>query len=329
MAEFLNGVSLVAAVKRVLEGENVRCAVAFWGEGAAEFLSSDDESRKGVRIVCDLSMGCTSPRALRKLGAPTNDRLRFHDHLHAKVYLSDIGAVIGSANMSANALGFGGKVRHREAAMFLDTDEDGFQEAVDWFDALYDGSKKVNRKALKRTEERHRPGPAMVDSPSVRKSSILDLVVADPDAFGNIGFVFSDDEAKPRAVTRARQAMKRSYPLRAADIKEWDEERMFIEWDRDDVERWPTNCIEYFRPKDELTVLFQTLQMKQSGEEEGNVFTSDGRDVIGSIVPFPLPATAKVEVTDDALVARLLDVNRSKVYQSAYELREAILDLDE
>lgn len=329
MAEFLNGGGLIAAVKRVLEGENVRCAVAFWGEGAAEFLSGDGARRKSARIVCDLRMGCTSPRALRKLGAPKNDRLREHDHLHAKVYLSDAGVVIGSANMSGNALGFGGKARHREAAMFLGPNEDGFQEAADWFDALFDGSKKVNSKALKSAEDMHRPGPAMIDRSLVRKGSLLDLVLSDPGIFASIGFLFTDEKDSPSDIRNAKKELLKTKSLETVEVEDWPEDRIIAKWERRDVELWPSSIIEYFRPVGGLTLLFHNLHYRTISGEYRSVFTVDGLDLITKSIERPRLTAENVAKADDLLAARLLGSYGRKLYGSAHELRNDILDLDE
>lgn len=104
---------------------------------------------------------------------------------------------------------------------------------------------------------------------------------------------------------------------------------MFIEWGRRDVEWWPNNCIEYFRPKGDLTVLFQTLQMKQVDEGEGSVFTSDGLSLIENELGRKLPSVAGIAKADDTLVARLLDKYESKMYRSAHKLRDDILNLEE
>jgi hypothetical protein len=104
MADFLTGRDLSTRVCHLLSCRNVRCAVAFWGEGAAGLLS--DSNLREAKVICDLSMGATFPPELKRLGAPHNDRLRYLNGLHAKVYISDAGAVVASANMSSNGLGF-------------------------------------------------------------------------------------------------------------------------------------------------------------------------------------------------------------------------------
>jgi hypothetical protein len=95
MAEFLTGTDLSAKIRDLLSGTNLRCAVAFWGDGAAKLLCTcSAENSKDAKIVCDLSMGGTYPPELKKLGAPHNNKLRFLNGLHAKVYISDAGLLL-------------------------------------------------------------------------------------------------------------------------------------------------------------------------------------------------------------------------------------------
>lgn len=103
VARFIAGSDLADAIRDVLGGNNVRCAVAFWGTGAEALL--DQATGDQPRIICDVTLGGTSPNALRALGAPENDRLRYVPSLHAKVYISDRGAIVGSANASQNGVG--------------------------------------------------------------------------------------------------------------------------------------------------------------------------------------------------------------------------------
>jgi hypothetical protein len=66
MAEFLTGTDLSAKIRDLLSGTNLRCAVAFWGDGAAKLLCTcSAENSKDAKIVCDLSVGGTYPPELK------------------------------------------------------------------------------------------------------------------------------------------------------------------------------------------------------------------------------------------------------------------------
>ncbi|WP_323038595.1 hypothetical protein [Gemmobacter sp.] len=98
---FLTGSQIQQAVLEVMRGGNRRCAVAFWSKNWVNGAGIDWAD---TRIVLDVSMGMTSPEAIETLvvqGAIVRHCLGFH----GKMYLSDLGAVIGSANASRNGVG--------------------------------------------------------------------------------------------------------------------------------------------------------------------------------------------------------------------------------
>jgi len=90
-------------IKRLLgdpEDERI-VAVAYVGADARSFLSSPS----GLIIYCWPQAGGTNPNAIEEL-VRDRAKVRFVKRLHAKVYWSrNRGALIGSANLTANALG--------------------------------------------------------------------------------------------------------------------------------------------------------------------------------------------------------------------------------
>jgi hypothetical protein len=139
------------AIRDVLSGINLRCAVAFWGEGAANLLHKCAGDRaRNAKIVCDISMGGTSPEELIRLGAPNNQRLRYYDKFHAKVYLSSKGIIAGSANASSNGIAFTDESLPGliEAGTYHASDEAAWKEAKLWFDGLYHAARTIDQNAL-------------------------------------------------------------------------------------------------------------------------------------------------------------------------------------
>ena len=76
----------------------------------------------GVQCLTVQPASCTSADAIETIreGLPKKGRLLFHDTLHAKVYLGDSAALVGSANLSHNGIG-GGTV---EACCLVTAPED-------------------------------------------------------------------------------------------------------------------------------------------------------------------------------------------------------------
>jgi hypothetical protein len=133
-----------------MKGTGLRCAVAFWGTGAAIKLFRNGRPPVNARIICDLAMGGSNPKELRALGAPANKGLRHLPGLHAKVYLSDLGLITGSANASNNGIGFLETPGLIEAATFHPPKTDPYRAASHWFEAIWGQAQAVDEPALDR-----------------------------------------------------------------------------------------------------------------------------------------------------------------------------------
>jgi hypothetical protein len=79
--------------------ETITIAAPFFGDGALAQLGLEKSAAK-LTVICDLFSGGCNPHEIKKFLNPETD-LRTHDRLHAKIYLTDKGVVIGSANPSA------------------------------------------------------------------------------------------------------------------------------------------------------------------------------------------------------------------------------------
>jgi hypothetical protein len=254
MSRFLHDRGLGQATKRVINGDHLRCAVAFWGNGAVRTLFAGSPS-SDARLICDTTMGGTNPSELEKLGAPDNPNLRHLPGLHAKVYLSSNGLVTGSANASNNGLGFTSEAALVEAATFHAPDEDAFAAAAAWFERLWRLSNQVDSGALEvaRAAWRRRPRGAMkVGEIVYDPASLLDAVLADPTRFRGVGFVFttSTSTAEHRDETALgiiRKDDARRVPLLSRSVRKsigsWPVHHVFSEWNPEDVSAWPERFI--------------------------------------------------------------------------------------
>jgi len=120
-----------------------RFAVAFWGDGAGDALGLTADPSK-VEIVCNLCMGGTNPkeiRRLRDLGAS----VKHSDTLHAKIYLFDQAAVVGSSNVSSNGLSLqGGEVGGWMEANVLFGTGALYDETGTLFDEIWENAREVS-----------------------------------------------------------------------------------------------------------------------------------------------------------------------------------------
>lgn len=212
MGQFIAGQALASAIQDVCSGGQVRCAVAFWGQGIPNLLFGVNIPK--ARIICDIEMGGTNPVALKELRAPKNKSLRHYPRLHAKVYVSDKGVVTTSAN--ASLYGLGGtdqSPKLTEAGIHSTPNSEHWEEAARWFEKLWLTSKELNSDVLKRAEEswkRAANDRAPLDRLYVDKPLRLsDLLRHHPGAFGKIRFFFTsqpgDQETIDAAIEEAEE----------------------------------------------------------------------------------------------------------------------------
>jgi hypothetical protein len=132
------------------KSQNVRMAVAFWGEGAAQRLGLLSKPSSAT-VICNLKMGGTNPaeiRALRDAGVHVSQS----DGLHAKVYLFDNQVIIGSSNASANGLSLQGSEISGWIEANIFCDEPALCRKVsEWFDKLV--TQEITEANLKNAEE--------------------------------------------------------------------------------------------------------------------------------------------------------------------------------
>ncbi len=124
----------------------LRIAVAFWGDGAQAVVVPVRQ----YRIICNLTAGGTNPTVIRALRAMPNVDIRHLAELHAKVFLADKKAIVGSSNFSANGLGFLGAENRGwlEAAAAIDA------TAVEhWFETHWRTAAEVTDDVLDHAEQ--------------------------------------------------------------------------------------------------------------------------------------------------------------------------------
>lgn len=208
----LHGRQLAEEIRAMLEVEGTRCAVAFWGP---EMALNARES--GARVILDISMNCTSRRALKALGVRKRlpksvaSRISVLDGLHAKIFLGEDHAIVGSANASGNALGHaGGSPSLREAGVRIDrsTEPEAFEEVEAVWRSYLAAARPVRGDDLDRAARLPVSVAARdhVPFPSDRPGSVLDDLLKRPDAFAGTVFVFADHPAKKREIREAEDA---------------------------------------------------------------------------------------------------------------------------
>jgi hypothetical protein len=245
-SDFLSGDCMTEVLKRVARGRGARIATAFWSKVGIDELFGP-AGMGGASIVCDIAMGSTSPKALEALGAPGNDDLRHHERLHAKVFISDEGLVVGSANVSNAALGTGHLSRWQlEAGTFHAAHSPAWSQAVEWFDALHGRSPGVGQDELDWAGIVYRP-PLPGPRGAPRRGSLLDLVAVAPVKFAGVSFVVARMLSTDKQIKRALKSAKAlGTGIPAKEIDAWPRSSMFTDWESTDVDKWKKTFVEFW-----------------------------------------------------------------------------------
>lgn len=135
--DFVDGPAALSKIRSLLSRSKcARIAVAYWGAGAIDRIGLEHLKGKDARIVCDLLSGACKPSVVKELQDMFGwENIKTCDRLHAKAWITDHGAVIGSSNASANGLGDEGveTIGLIEANIYA-TDSALLQSLNQWFD---------------------------------------------------------------------------------------------------------------------------------------------------------------------------------------------------
>lgn len=186
-AAFLQPQAVSDAVRDLLaSAKHAKLAVSFWGRSAVTELQL---LRSGLQlsVVLNLRSGAVDPAVVDLIG---RDKVLAHDTLHAKIYWTDKGAIVGSCNASANGLGLVGTelddgklARWKESGVFLPPDTKPWRDAEVAVDTLMNEGSDINAKMMSAAKlawaqrRRYRPPPAGQVSLAVAISNSPDLVL--------------------------------------------------------------------------------------------------------------------------------------------------------
>ncbi|HEX7813998.1 phospholipase D family protein [Dyella sp.] len=168
---FLVGKGYSKAIKDLaVSDETVDMAIAFWGKGANDVLLGAAVGKR--RIICNLLSGGTNPSVIGELMKHTNVEVKQLSNLHAKVLLGASYGIIGSANFSANGLGFeGDEVGHWIEAGYRVEDQAHLEQARDWFKTQWDSAETVDDDMIREAYLRWKPHRAGRPKPATSNSN--------------------------------------------------------------------------------------------------------------------------------------------------------------
>src|ERR1035437_482353 len=151
MLKFIEGDQLIEIFLDLMkESTSADLAVAFWGKGSAAQLKI--KKNGGIRIICNLESGACNPNEIEKLQELV--KIKTNKELHAKVYSTKKGAIIGSSNASTNGLAIPASDAQwwREANIVVD-EQSILDEIAKWFEIMWRDAQEITDSDLGRARE--------------------------------------------------------------------------------------------------------------------------------------------------------------------------------
>jgi hypothetical protein len=189
-------------------------AVAFWGNGAVAKLGLNRGAK--VDIVCNaLHPGC-NPEVILAL-VKKGHRVKTNDQLHAKMYLTDSKAIIGSSNVSTNGLNEEGSASAvwLEANVLTD-DPKLVKSAAARFAEYWRKSRFIKAPELKRLTAARKDQPPRPRFLST--TSLIDACREDPALFKNVGFLMWSGPLSKEGKAALKQWKAEVKPARGSDV---------------------------------------------------------------------------------------------------------------
>lgn len=220
---FLDETQIRKAISNIFSGsKKIDCAVAFVGEKAIDFI----ESNCKVRLICNLESGATNPNAIKEL-IKNNVEVKTLSSLHAKVYIGDSYAVIGSANLTANGLGLeGDEIFGLIEAGFQVEDTIEKRNIVKWWKELWELSIKVEEDDLEQYIEKWSKRRKIRPTHTIEKS-LLKILVDTPEKIKDRRIfivIYTENQMSDEAQqTLTDTKNKKKYGINVEAYEGWDQ----------------------------------------------------------------------------------------------------------
>lgn len=215
---FLSSKKYLEQFRSLVESsEELSIAVAFWGEGAQKLIGRAWKGRS-LRIICNLGSGGTNPQVIRELielaKRKPGIQILTLDNLHAKVAISETVAIVGSANLSVNGLGFEGAecVGWHEAGMLVQ-EHSQLTQMREWFNCLWQQGVDISEDRLIKAHIQ------WVKNRTSRPLNVIKLLDAPHNTLKNRNIYIAvyrleaSDQAKAEAVQAERDARRSDLPV--------------------------------------------------------------------------------------------------------------------
>lgn len=239
---FLSSKKYLEQFRSLIESSgDLSIAVAFWGEGAQTLIAKAWNGRF-LRIICNLGSGGTNPQVIRELielaKKKPGIRILTLDNLHAKVAISETTAIVGSANLSVNGLGFEGVecAGWHEAGMLVH-EQSQLTQMREWFERLWQQGAAISEDRLIKA---HIQWVKNRTSRPLRVNKLLDApsnALKNRNIYIAIYRLEASDQAKAEAVQAEKDARRSDLP----DVRNTKLD-FFEDWPDDSEEPLPIDA---------------------------------------------------------------------------------------
>lgn len=314
-ATYLTGRSLTKQIRKVMAGTEPRMCVAFLGPNWQREVFGDTIP-ENLKIICDVGMGLTSRGALSAGGAPHNNRLRHlpENEMHAKIYLSEIGGIVCSANASARALSSAKRI---EDGVWVGPDSEAYAQLKKTFTKRYKESAAIDASTLASAPEYVNDGVKKTGDPV--GLTLTELVRHDPNVFCGMRFIFTSTTTPKKIRDAADDRL-----LEEDDDEISSEGRprrdYFSGWDVSE-RQWPALFISIHRSKNGKFYLYKNRHHRFLPGVAGN---SDGspQDVfVANIVDWDITGAAFGDIPKLASHAQCIE-ELKVIYPSAASFKK-------
>jgi hypothetical protein len=238
MIKMLGTGEIQQRIEACAEGaKTVRIAAPFWGEDAVERLGLTKAAKgRNFKLICNLESGACNPEPIARLQSELLWEARTNKQLHAKVYIFDETAIVGSANPSANGLALQGNEVSGWSELCIETrDKRVVGDLAAWFDRTWrdPASAVIDPKKLKEARKewngrrRGRPLIGAAKRAGRKTSSFLEYVRKYPERMSDRGIfiiTYRSNEPDSWAKKRYRIAKKeRRLPKGYSFYQDWSE----------------------------------------------------------------------------------------------------------
>jgi hypothetical protein len=158
-----------------------------------------------------------------------------------------------------------------------------------------------------------------------RRGSLLDLVIAVPEKFEKIGFVFVARANTEQEIAKVRAHVMKLGPEMSIRAKSLPSSGVFSDWSKAEVKRWPTHFVEFWQPSKRLLVYGRRLEARVP--ELGAIMSVSDWGGLKAAADTKLPSAREIAESDAAFALLVREGEDGVFFGSGGELARRLAEL--